>query len=151
MGIVREHLEANMDSVCIEMRMRSRLSQHDRSPPPRRRLPKSRHGTRLAIRTCIAFCLFWMCCSLAAAAETAEPPSRIEVLLNSLDPFYRQHVVADGLLIVSSEKVSRHALREVAYLARKMLANRPDVMQWFSGHVPAVARVRVPFLPEWST
>ena len=52
-----------------------------------------------------------------------------EALLKTLDPFYKQHVVADGVLVVGSEKVSRYALREVAYLAKKMLANRPDVMR----------------------
>jgi len=60
-------------------------------------------------------------------------PSGPEALLKTLDPFYKQHVVADGLLIVGSEKVSPVALREVAYLAKKLLANRPDVMQKLGG------------------
>jgi len=55
-------------------------------------------------------------------------PSGAEALLKTLDPFYKQHLVADGLPIVGSEKVSEHALREVAYLLGKMLGNRPDVM-----------------------
>ena len=58
-----------------------------------------------------------------------EEPSGPEALLKTLDPFYRRHVVADGLLIVSSEKVSEYALREVAHLAQRMLANRPDVRE----------------------
>jgi len=40
-------------------------------------------------------------------------------------PFYKQHVVADGMLFVGSQKVSAYALCEAAYLAKKMLANRP--------------------------
>jgi len=59
----------------------------------------------------------------------AGEPSGAEALLKTLDPFYKQHVVADGLLIVGSEKVSPYALREVAYLAKRMLANRPDVLE----------------------
>ena len=58
----------------------------------------------------------------AAAAGTAE-------LLKTRDPFYKQHIVADGVLIVSSEKVSIYALREAGHLMRKMLLNRPDVMK----------------------
>ena len=64
--------------------------------------------------------LGWTCGGLAADAEK---------LLKTLDPFYKQHIVADGLVIAGSEKVSMHALREVGYLARKLLANRPDVMK----------------------
>ena len=63
--------------------------------------------------------------SLSHAAE----PDQAASLLETLDPFYTQHVVADGLLIVSSEKVSEYALREAAYLVRQMLAHRPDVLQ----------------------
>lgn len=57
-----------------------------------------------------------------AAAAVAEP-------LKGLDPFYKQYVVADGVRIVGSQKVSKYALREVAYLMRKMLARRPDVLK----------------------
>jgi len=78
-------------------------------------------------------CFFYTCCCLGAETESAEQPSRAEALLKTLDPFYKQHVVADGLLIVGSEKVSPYALREVAYLARRMLVNRPDVMKKLGG------------------
>ncbi|NQU24505.1 MAG: glycoside hydrolase family 127 protein, partial [Candidatus Nealsonbacteria bacterium] len=56
-------------------------------------------------------------------------PSGAAALLKTLDPFYKQHVVTDGLLIVSSEKASKFALREVAYLTERMLANRPDAFE----------------------
>jgi len=114
-----------VEPVPIRLRIRSGPSQHDRLPL------KDRCRTHLTILASTAFCLFGACCCRAAGADSAEQPSRIEVLLKTLDPFYKQRVVADGLLIVSSEKVSQHALREVAYLAQKMLANRPDVMEWF--------------------
>jgi len=55
-------------------------------------------------------------------------PSGAEALRGTLDPFYKQHVVAGGLLIAGSEKVSPHALREAAHLVGKMLATRPDVL-----------------------
>jgi len=61
--------------------------------------------------------------------ERGGDPSDAEVLLKTLDPFYKQHVTVDDLLIVGSEKVSKYALREVAYLVRKMLAHRPDVLE----------------------
>ncbi len=61
-------------------------------------------------------------------AKILEPYSAA-ALRKTLDPFYKQHVVVDGLVIAGSEKVSMHALREVRYLAGKMLANRPDVMK----------------------
>jgi len=44
-----------------------------------------------------------------------------------LDPFYRKHADAEGLPILSSEKVSDEALREAAYLINQMLADRDDV------------------------
>jgi len=60
--------------------------------------------------------------------KTRSKLSAAQALLKTLDPFYKQHLVVDGLLIVSSEKVSKHAMGEVAYLVRKMLARRPDIM-----------------------
>ncbi len=90
------------------------------------------------VRNTIFFWAISACCffpprsGVAAEADLAEP-SGPETLLKTLDPFYKQHVVADGLLIVGSEKVSPYALREVAYLARQMLTNRPDVMKTLGG------------------
>jgi len=58
----------------------------------------------------------------STAAGTAEP-------LKGLDPFYKQYVLADGLRIVASKRVSKYALREAAHLIRKMTAGRPDVLK----------------------
>jgi len=74
------------------------------------------------------FALMWTCARPAAAAP-AEPTRGAEALLKTLDPFYKQHVVVEGLLIVSSEKVRKQALNEVAYLVRQMLARRPDALK----------------------
>jgi alpha-glucosidase len=46
-----------------------------------------------------------------------------------LDPFYRKHIDLDGLPVLSSAKVSDEGLQEAAYLIRKMLAKRPDVLK----------------------
>jgi len=81
----------------------------------------------------IAFSLFLIYGSFAADADPAKPAFNAEAQLKLLDPFYKQHIVADGVLIVSSEKVTQHALQETAYLARKVLANRPDVLKKFGG------------------
>ena len=56
-------------------------------------------------------------------------PYSPQALRKTLDPFYKQHIVADGLVVAGSEKVSLYALGEAGYLAKKMLANRPDVMR----------------------
>jgi len=65
------------------------------------------------------------------AAETDSPkqPYSAEALWKTLDPFYKQHIVADGLVIAGSEKVSLPALREVGHLAQRLLAKRPDVLR----------------------
>jgi len=72
-------------------------------------------------------------CSVLARCGVAQqkgtPDASARSLRETLDPFYKQHVVADGLLFVASEKVLEHALQEAAYLAGRMLANRPDVRQ----------------------
>lgn len=44
-----------------------------------------------------------------------------------LDPFYQKHVSAGGFPIVSSQKVTDHALLEAGYLVNRMLADRPDI------------------------
>ena len=75
----------------------------------------------------IAGAIVWACLGAAAAGAADRPADRGP--LARLDPFYRQHVLVDGLLIASSEKVSARALDEVAYLVRKLLADRPDVLK----------------------
>ena len=73
----------------------------------------------------------WLSLSCPCAGEevdSAKQAYSAEALRKTLDPFYKQHIVADGLVVAGSEKVSLPALREVGYLAKKLLANRPDVM-----------------------
>ena len=76
-------------------------------------------------------CFLWTGCCLGAEADSKKQPYSAEALRKTLDPFYKQHIVADGLVVAGSEKVSIQALREVGYLAKKVLANRPDVIKDF--------------------
>lgn len=46
-----------------------------------------------------------------------------------LDPFYKKHLSARGLPVLSSEKVSDAGLIEAAYLINQMLADREDIRQ----------------------
>lgn len=62
----------------------------------------------------------------------------LDYLYGMLDPFYKQHVSAGGMLIAASDKVSPYALKEAAYLVGKLLAGRPDVLKSLIRH-----RVRV--------
>lgn len=79
---------------------------------------------------------FGMALAATALAGTAlgappavKPPQTAEAVRGRLDPFYTKHVTAGGLLIVSGAKVRDQALGEVAYLVRRMLATRPDVLK----------------------
>lgn len=56
---------------------------------------------------------------------TPIPPGRF---FAGLDPFYKKHASAGGLLVVSSEKVSDAALGEAAYLLSKVLEGRDDIL-----------------------
>ena len=67
---------------------------------------------------------------LALPALAGDAPAKgPHELIATLDPFYKKHVTADGLLISSSRKVSMRALREAAHLVRRLLAKRPDILQ----------------------
>jgi alpha-glucosidase len=70
----------------------------------------------------------------APAPRAAGTPRVVEVTKElrdrlKLDPFYQKHLDLDGLPILTSEKVSDAALVEAAYLIRRMLAERPDILK----------------------
>jgi len=93
--------------------------------------------TRLArnsilFSTCAACWLFLTCAASTAEPDAAEKRASVEARLKKLDPLFKQHVVVGGTMVASSEKVSRWALEEVAYLMRHMLANRPDVLNGYT-------------------
>ncbi len=61
-------------------------------------------------------------------ADVTEVPAEIRTAYD-LDPFYRRYVDATGIPVVSSDAVSRYALLEAAYIASRLLENRPDVVE----------------------
>ena len=87
----------------------------------------------------------FVACVLAIAATAREPlavapaPRGLTLAVTEvpqalrdrvkLDPFYTKHIDLDGLPVLSSAKVSDEGLQEAAYLIRKMLAKRPDVLK----------------------
>jgi len=108
-----------------------------KTPPPSRNAASRRIVIcSLAGGACWAL---WTWSALAGQPDAAQRSAAAKALLEKLDPFFKQHVVADGLLIAGSEKVSKYALHEVAYLARKMLANRPELLSQFGRPVSVMA------------
>jgi len=68
----------------------------------------------------------------AASKTTPErptAPSKALVKRLALAPFYRQHLSADGLPILGSEKVHPAAFHEARYLIDAMLEGREDIRQ----------------------
>lgn len=70
----------------------------------------------------LLLCLLACTHALVAAGPVTAPPADLK-----LDPFYKKHVSAGGLPVVSSGAVNDYALLEAAHLADLMLAKRPDV------------------------
>ncbi len=67
--------------------------------------------------------------SVSAADDEVTQPPTAEVERLDLDPFYGKYLEVDGFPIVASEKVSDFALREAAFLIRRMVGDRPDVLK----------------------
>ncbi len=59
--------------------------------------------------------------------EVTAPPREVVDSFN-LDPFYKKHLSVNGLPVVGSERVSPYALREAAYLIRRMVQQRPELL-----------------------
>lgn len=73
-------------------------------------------------------CLTLLLCSLPALANRDVAPISDEVRERyALDPFYTKLLNADGLLLLSSDKVPNEALEEAAYLIDHVLAGRDDL------------------------
>ena len=70
--------------------------------------------------------------SLSIAADTiqqpTEPPPTIREKFE-LPTFYQQWIDVGGFPVVASEKVYPHALQEAAWLIRKMIGHRPDILK----------------------
>ncbi|MGB0739417.1 MAG: hypothetical protein ACPGXX_05040, partial [Planctomycetaceae bacterium] len=61
---------------------------------------------------------------LLAQDTVSAPPAAMK-----LPEFYAKYLSADGYPIVASATVNDYALKEAAFLIRKMLAQRPDVRE----------------------
>jgi hypothetical protein len=68
-------------------------------------------------------------------ARAEEPPAKVTDVpaelrdALKLDPFYKKHVSAGGLPVLSSDKVADEALLEARYLILQMLAGREDILK----------------------
>ena len=82
--------------------------------------------------TCAACCLLFNCAVSAASPDATPKRPSIADRVKKLDPFFKQYVPVGGTMVAGSEKVSMRDLQEVAYLARKLLANRPDVLNGYT-------------------
>ena len=69
--------------------------------------------------------------------EPTPPPLAIRETFG-LDPFYQQWIDVGGMPVLASAKVNPYAVKEAAYLIKRMIGNRPDILQ-----AMAEARVRV--------
>ena len=67
--------------------------------------------------------------TLTASAATQDPPITAPPAEFKADPWYKKHLDAEGLPVLSSDKVSDRGLREARRLVTNMLKNRPDVLR----------------------
>jgi alpha-glucosidase len=67
-------------------------------------------------------CLLLLCA--ASAQDVTAPPAELKA-----DPWYKKHLDAGGIPILSSEKVSDAGLREARRIVLGMLKNRPDLLK----------------------
>ena len=62
------------------------------------------------------------------------PPPAVVRNFFQLDPFYEQWINVGGLPVIASAKVNPYALKEAAWLIRKMIGHRPDVLRAMAGN-----------------
>src|SRR5687767_1883432 len=89
-------------------------------------------------RNCFLGAVLWLLLLVTAQAGSLPAPSEGVVKTFQLSPFYKKHLLVNGLPIVASEKVSDFALEEAAFLIRKMTGHRPELL-------PAMASNKVRF------
>ena len=84
----------------------------------------------IALRLIIALILFGQLVGVASASADVviAPPPEIVARL-SLSPIYSKCVMVEGLPVVGSAKVSDYALLEAAYLIRKEIGHRPEILR----------------------
>ena len=57
------------------------------------------------------------------------PPPAIVREFFELDPYYEQWINVEGLPVIASAKVNPYALKEAAWLIKKMIGHRPEVLR----------------------
>ena len=62
------------------------------------------------------------------------PPPAVVRDFFQLDPFYEQWIHVGGLPVIASAKVNPYALKEAAWLIKKMIGHRPDVLRVMIGN-----------------
>jgi len=74
--------------------------------------------------------VFFICVHCLVAKNSYEVtaiPQEVRNRLN-LDEFYQKHVDLHGFSIIGSAKVSSYALKEAAFLIKKMVGKRNDLL-----------------------
>ena len=65
--------------------------------------------------------------------EPVPPPTVVRDFFE-LDPFYEQWINVEGLPVIASAKVNPYALKEAAWLIKKMIGHRQDVLRAMVGN-----------------
>ena len=63
-----------------------------------------------------------------SAPQVDAPPAKVGKALK-LDAFYTKHVDVEGFAVVGSKRVADAAMLEAAYLIRRMLGGRNDILR----------------------
>ncbi len=82
-----------------------------------------------------AIAVLLICCNVitsVVAVDLTAPPADLRARLQ-LSPAYAKHLDCGGLPILSSARVSDHALAEAAYLVQQMLLGRADLLHAIAG------------------
>ncbi|NDG62126.1 MAG: hypothetical protein EBY29_01475 [Planctomycetes bacterium] len=84
----------------------------------------------IALRLILVLILFGqLVVTVSASADVVIAPSPEIVARLSLSPFYTKCVMVEGLPVVGSAKVSDYGLLEAAYLIRKEIGHRPEILR----------------------
>src|SRR5688572_23492981 len=89
------------------------------------------------ISTALLTGLVFLVTAADAGVVIAAPSADLRERL-SLAPFYAKHLDCGGMAILSSSRVSDHALREADFLVRQVLHGREDLLRAI-----ATARIRL--------
>ncbi len=76
----------------------------------------------------IALALAALAAGAFAQTEKLSPPPSELVASWKLSPVYTKHLSVEGFPVLASAKVSDYAVAEAAYLIRKMIGHRPDIL-----------------------